>query len=106
MRCLRVAGGGYATAAVAAELQRVAAAAEGSRNSTLRDAAISLGTLVGAGVLQADDVAAQLAVAAAQAGLPAHEAAATVRSGLAYGQARPRTLNPRQTAGAGGRVRG
>lgn len=41
--------------------------------------------------LRGADVTPQLHAAAAQAGLPAHEAAATVRSGLTYGQARPRT---------------
>lgn len=85
-------GGKYAASAVAAELRRVAGARKGSRNATLRDAAISLGTLVGAGALDRDDVAGQLHAAAAQAGLGDHEVIATIQAGLAYGQARPRDL--------------
>ncbi|HEV2639342.1 MAG TPA: bifunctional DNA primase/polymerase [Actinocrinis sp.] len=84
---LRVA---YTAAALRNEVERVHTAAPGTRNDTLNRAAYSLGRLIGAGLLDRDEVSAQLQHAALGAGLPPRETAATTRSGLAAGIAHPR----------------
>lgn len=80
----------WAAAALAGELDRVAAAAEGQRNHTLNRAAFVLGQLVGASHLDRDLVAGQLARAGEAAGLGPREVAATVASGLGAGERWPR----------------
>lgn len=87
----------YVAAAVTAECRAVATAAPGTRHTTLLHAAISLGTLVGAQVLDYDRARTALQSAAAGLGadFPAHEIHRTVEDGLAYGLQRPRTLLPR-----------
>ena len=90
----------YAAAALEGECRRVAAAPEGQRSDTLNRAAFSLGTLVGSGTLDEALVVESLAAAAAAASrlgerpLGAREAMATIRSGLARGIERPRSLGP------------
>jgi hypothetical protein len=90
----------YAAAALEGECRRVATAPEGLRSDTLNRAAFSLGTLVGAGVLDESLVVDSLAAAAAAASrsgerpLGSREAMATIRSGLARGIERPRALHP------------
>lgn len=84
---LRVA---YTAAALRNEVERVNTAAPGTRNDTLNRAAYSLGRLIGAGLLDRDEVTTQLQRAARSAGLPAREVVATTRSGLAAGIAHPR----------------
>ncbi|WP_338596710.1 bifunctional DNA primase/polymerase [Saccharopolyspora sp. SCSIO 74807] len=87
----------YIEAAVTAESSAVATAPSGTRHTTLLHAAISLGTLVGAEVLDYDH--ARIALHNAAAGLgddfPAREIHRTVEDGLVYGIQRPRTLLPR-----------
>ena len=77
-----------APALVAAEAGRVSAAAPGSRNSTLFTAALRLGRLVAAGVLDQSAVSAVLADACAvhigRDGFTAAEAVRTIRNGLQY----------------------
>jgi hypothetical protein len=85
-------GEAYARTALKREIGRVAAARAGTRNDTLNRAAYSLGTLVGGGMLPQPDVEAELTRAAQSAGLEAREIAATLRSGLNAGIARPRRL--------------
>jgi hypothetical protein len=83
-------GSGYGRAALARERAAVAGARPGSRNATLNRAAFNLGQLVGAGLLDADEVRAVLLAAALAAGNPEGKARATINSGLAGGAAKPR----------------
>jgi putative DNA primase/helicase len=85
----------YAAMALRLELNQLYRTPEGARNDTLNTAAFSLGTLVGAGLLERTDVEAALANAAEAIGLPAGEAAATIRSGLDSGIQHPRQLRTR-----------
>lgn len=80
----------YAEAALQAELAAVRAAGEGARNNQLNTSAVKLGHYVGAGLLDEGRVRGALMAAAVDAGLPAGEAAATIRSGLDAGKAEPR----------------
>lgn len=80
----------YALAALRNESDRVKAAQPGCRNHTLNAAAFALGQLVGAGALPRPLAEEALTAAGHAAGLPVREVAATVRSGLDAGQARPR----------------
>lgn len=82
----------YGRRALEAEAGKVALAPEGSRNDTLNRAALSLGQLVGRGVLSFDEVVNVLLVAAARAGLGDAEARRTMASGLRAGLARPRRV--------------
>jgi len=85
----------YADMALRLELNQLYQAREGGRNNTLNTAAFSLGTLVGAGLLQRSDVEAALATAAEAIGLSPKESAATIRSGLDSGAKRPRQVQTR-----------
>ncbi|MEV4639270.1 bifunctional DNA primase/polymerase [Actinoplanes sp. NPDC049548] len=86
----------YAAAALAAETDRVARAAVGTRNDTLNRAAFALGRLVGEGLLDAATVTRELTAAGAWCGLGRTETIRTIRSGLTAGRrcappfARPR----------------
>lgn len=88
----------YAATALRGELERVLAAAPGTRNDTLNSAAYSLGQLAGAGLLPAGLAADALARAATAIGLTDVEAAATIRSGLSAGARRPRSVSRRSSA--------
>jgi hypothetical protein len=88
---LRRAGGtSYARTALDAECGLVALAPVGQRNDTLNRAAFNLGTLIGAGEIDAEAVAERLLEAARRAGLGDEEAEATLASGLSKGMANPR----------------
>ena len=87
-------GDAYGRAALDGEVTRMAAAVEGSRNVTLNTAAFRLGQLVTIGLLEAAAVTEALTTAAAETGLTAAEARATVRSGLRGGARRPRAETP------------
>jgi len=82
----------YAAAALAAEVENVTDAVEGTRNSTLNNAAFALGTLVGAGAIDRADVEQALLDAALECGLPEEEAERTIASGLDAGEREPRDL--------------
>lgn len=84
---------GYTAAALRGELEAVLAAQPGTRNDTLHRAAFNLGTLAGAGRLDARLAIEALLVAGQSIGLPAREVQATVTSGMRAG-----TNNPRRTA--------
>ncbi|MFY1657688.1 bifunctional DNA primase/polymerase [Micromonospora sp. WMMD1274] len=84
--------GGYVRAAVAREVDRVTTAPDGERNRALYIAAVALGQLVAGGALGADDAQSVLEQAGFDAGLRTAEAYRTVRSGLAAGSKRPRTV--------------
>ncbi|HOY59112.1 MAG TPA: bifunctional DNA primase/polymerase [Verrucomicrobiota bacterium] len=85
----------YAATALEAELDRVLAARPGSRNHTLNQAAFALGRLAATGFLPAGLAGEALTQAANAIGLPAGEAAATIRSGLIAGARHPRELAAR-----------
>lgn len=84
----------YAVAAFEAELERVARAGEGERNSALNRAGYSLGQLAGAGLLDPGAVAAALGGAAMATGLDRREIAKTLTSALRAGMASPREVRP------------
>ncbi len=79
----------YLQAALDGELQRLAAATEGTRNETLNAVAFRLGQLDAA-----DDVAEALLAVAESIGLGRREARATIASGLRAGRLRPRAAPP------------
>ena len=87
----------YAQAALEGEASNVASSIKGQRNSTLHIAALKLGTLVGAGVLEEDAVWMALTDAShvnsyiGDKGLVRTES--TIRSGLMWGIAHPRELS-------------
>ena len=82
----------YVTAAVRGQLEDVAAAAEGTRNARLNQAAFRLGQLAAAGALDPDAAHHSLSAAAAVAGLDAREADRTIRSGFVSGLEHPAEL--------------
>ena len=82
---------GYATSALHRELTRLASAAQGTRNDTLNRAAFNLGQLAAAGLLDRNQVTADLERVAARIGLGPAEARRTIASGLAAGHRHPRT---------------
>lgn len=84
----------YASAALAAEADRVARAPVGARNDTLNRAAFALGRLVGGGLLDPGEVVRELDAAARFAGLGRAEIRRTIRSGLTAGRRAP--LDPDQ----------
>lgn len=81
----------YGARALEAEADRVATAAEGTRNDTLNRAAFALGQLVAGGELPEALAREQLTTAATRAGLGAWEAARTITSGISAGMSKPRT---------------
>ncbi|KXK58526.1 DNA primase [Micromonospora rosaria] len=84
--------GAYVRAAVTREVERVTSAASGERNRALYIAAVALGQLAAGGALPEDDARTLLEQAGAAAGLRPAEVYRTVRSGLAAGARRPRTV--------------
>ncbi|WP_169740028.1 bifunctional DNA primase/polymerase [Actinospica robiniae] len=92
----------YARSALEREVARVEAARVGTRNDTLNRAAYNLGTLIGVGLLDQAQVEAELTRASLAVGLDARETAATLRSGLTAGVARPRPLPTVPGSGIGG----
>lgn len=82
----------YVAAAVERECAAVASTTEGSRNHRLNIAAVKLGSLVGAGMLDEQLAFDSLMAAAETCGLPDWEAQKTAASGLAFGKANPRQI--------------
>lgn len=80
----------YTDHIVKAETSRVRDATEGTRNNSLNRAAFSLGTLVGAGMLDESQAVAELQSAARSAGLKDPEIEKTIKSGLEAGKSKPR----------------
>jgi hypothetical protein len=80
----------YGRPALESEVGRVALAPEGRRNDTLNRAAFSLAQLVAGGQLDQDEVIDALLTAGLHAGLGAHEAEATIASGMRTGMQQPR----------------
>jgi hypothetical protein len=89
----------YGRAAVTGECGLIRAAHPGTRNAVLFRAGVRLGTLVGTGVLDEQDVHCQLRAAASVHngidGFTIGEAERAIANGLRYGRARPRqSLQP------------
>jgi hypothetical protein len=82
----------YSLKALVDELYEVANAPEGTRNHTLNNAALKLGTLVAAGGLTQLEVIQPLLDAAMGNGLPESEAVGTTRSGYEFGLLNPREI--------------
>lgn len=80
----------YGLSALSRECERVSYAQQGERNHTLNSAAFSVGQLVATGELLEHEARAELAAAAASAGLEDAEARKTLDSGLRAGMANPR----------------
>jgi putative DNA primase/helicase len=91
----------WARTALCRELDAVARATEGTRNDTLNRAAFSLGTLIGAGCLNRQEVEAALRQTALNMGLEPHETDATIRSGIESGMQHPRQLPEPRGKGGG-----
>lgn len=86
----------YGAAALLNECGAVASTAEGGRNDALHLAAVRIGRLVAGGEIVESDAVGALLVAARQCGLPDHEAASAIRSGIGYGVTLPRCAPPRE----------
>lgn len=86
-------GTGYATSALHRESEIVRTSSKGSRNEKLNRAAFSVGTLVGAGLLDEVEVHRHLTDAALLAGLDEGETRVTIASGLRSGKASPREVS-------------
>jgi hypothetical protein len=80
----------YGQRALEGEVDGVLHATVGTRNATLNRAAFRLGQLVGADLLDEDEVRTRLTEAAMQVGLGVREIHGTVESGVAAGRCRPR----------------
>ena len=85
----------YATRALQSERNELHQSQEGSRNDTLNRSSFSLGTLIGAGLLERGEVEQSLLEAAVKIGLSSQEAAATIRSGIESGMKHPRQVSTR-----------
>lgn len=88
----RAAHEAYARKALSEEVGILQGTAPGARNHQLNRSAFSLGTLIGAGVLDQELVRTELLAAAEGVGLARGEAEATIRSGLAAGMKSPRVI--------------
>lgn len=90
--------GAYGTAALRAEASLVRAAGTGTRNACLFGAAVRLGQLAAAGVLDEHQVRTALVRASSVhlgiEGFTDAEAARAIGNGLAYGRRRPRLIRP------------
>ncbi|MEU1245937.1 bifunctional DNA primase/polymerase [Micromonospora arida] len=84
--------GAYLDAAIGRQLDHLRHAAEGERNHTLYVSAVALGQLAAGGALSVDQAAALLEQTALSIGLSRFETLRTIRSGLAAGARRPRTV--------------
>lgn len=84
----------YALSALRGEVGKLERAPAGMRNDQLNRAAFALGTLVGAGELDELFTIGELTEAGIATGLHPTEVARTIRSGLAAGIRKPRTVEP------------
>ncbi|HKR51685.1 MAG TPA: bifunctional DNA primase/polymerase, partial [Pseudonocardiaceae bacterium] len=92
--------GGYTSAAVRGEAQRIRTASPGQHNAVLCRAAYALGQLVGAGLLPETTARAELTTAAgcligADCDCTPREVARVITAGLAAGATNPRRTTPR-----------
>lgn len=85
-------GRGYGEAALAGEVEAVRMAVEGTRNATLYEAALKIGSLVAGGLLDAHRAVGAIVDAGLACGLGETEVVGTVRSGFTAGMANPRAV--------------
>jgi hypothetical protein len=83
-------GGRYGDRALANEIERVALAQYGERNSTLNLASFWVGRHIQDGTIDVDRALENLLLVAEQVGLPPSEAESTIASGLLAGARKPR----------------
>lgn len=88
----------YGLAALESELEKLAAASEGTRNQTLNDAAFSLAQLADTGHLVWQEVSAELDTVARRIGLGEREIRKTLASAVAGAASKPRSTVPDPTA--------
>lgn len=96
--------GKYAQAVLDAELAKVRAATEGSRNDSLNRSAFAIGQFVGSGNLDRDTARSALQIAARHTGLSDAESSATIDSGLNAGTKEPREVPPPKAPAASANV--
>lgn len=84
----------YGQAALNAEYERVASAADGTRNNTLNTSSFTVGQLVAGGELDYQFAFTQIVEAAQKAGLSYDEAERTAESGFEAGMENPRSSKP------------
>lgn len=89
----------YGMAALRGEMETVANAPEGQRNSRLNKSAFRIGQLVGGGEVSMADAQAFIVSAAQSAGLPEREARKTFQNGVTAGTNHPRQAEPSSTWG-------
>ena len=88
----------YALTALRGEAEAVAAAVKGTRNRTLYNAALKIGTLLLNGGVTDDEAEAKMTEAGMRAGLEQREIRMTIRSGFQNGSASPRQTLTEQDA--------
>lgn len=88
---------GYAAAALARELDTLAAAREGERNHQLNRSAFNLGQLVASGELAEATVVGELTRVSTSIGLAGKEIERTIQSGIASGGEAPRAVPQKDT---------
>lgn len=88
----------YGQRALESECGRMALARDGDRNNQLNASAFAIGQLVAGGALEEDKALAELALAAARAGLDDEEIERTMRSGFDAGMLEPRSAPDRAEA--------
>ncbi|MFC3381557.1 bifunctional DNA primase/polymerase [Couchioplanes azureus] len=84
--------GAYLDAAISRQLDHLRSAVQGERNHALYVSAVALGQLAAGGALPEEQAAALLEEVALAIGLTRFETLRTIRSGLAAGARRPRTV--------------
>lgn len=87
----------YIQSALKNEIEKVAHAPEGTRNTTLNNAALKLGHYVGSGELDQQTVEDELLAAALRAGLCESEAKKTIESGIRKGKSEPKQVPTSQS---------
>ena len=80
----------WAQKALDQELNALRLAGEGGRNAQLNRSSFALGQIIGSGLLNTDEVEAELTRAAGAVGLDEKETSATIKSGLDAGTKKPR----------------
>lgn len=80
----------WAQKALDQEISKVRAVSEGARNTQLNKSAFSLGQIVGAGLLDVEEIQGELSRAAGAINLDEKEIEATIKSGLDAGTKKPR----------------
>jgi hypothetical protein len=89
----------YGASALRGEADKVRGALDGRKHGQLLKSAISLGGLIDAGAVSEEEIITTLEDAIANRAQDFGNAQATIRDGIAYGKARPRTIPHKPTTG-------